>query len=525
MSVYPSDFGIEHMAKEALTGPTGIWKKTTKKADSDEDSSSSSDEDDEHNHALSDDSDSNSDADDVSISEDEQSPSDVESDDNVSVEDFANENHRHNNKRTSKKKENGVDEVALRAYELQKLRYYFAVATCDSVATANGIYDQLDGMEFEHSSMTFDLRFVPDDVSFEERKVRDVCGRISTAYKPPEFIVNALQQTSVECTWDTGEKNREKLTHISQWRQLQESDFSQYIASDSSGDEDSEDEDAKKKVAMLRKSLLGDCADSDSDAEEDVRPCGVAVPKKVRSSKKTTDDPFNDPFFMDANDDDGENDEEDYDPFGEEPTKSITSKTSNQGKASKKDHKRKNAEEEGDMVYDYMSTVKDPQEGSKKKAKKERKAAQDAIDQDKAAHISGLLSEEGVTMDKGGRKSKKKRSKKEREQHKKEEKEGEEGFTMDLQDARFASVLGGDDAKYAIDPTSSEFKESKGIRDIFDEQQRRRKKSQKDKKSSVDNTSPPSNASSGPSTVVSGKGAADSLMNKVKNKFKNIPKH
>jgi hypothetical protein len=60
--------------------------------------------------------------------------------------------------------ENGFDVVALRAYELSKLRYYFAVAECDSVETADALYQQLDGVEFGHSSMVFDLRFVPDDI-------------------------------------------------------------------------------------------------------------------------------------------------------------------------------------------------------------------------------------------------------------------------------------------------------------------------------------------------------------------------
>lgn len=35
-----------------------------------------------------------------------------------------------------------VDQEKLRAYEVQKLRYYFAVAECDSVATAAALYEQ-----------------------------------------------------------------------------------------------------------------------------------------------------------------------------------------------------------------------------------------------------------------------------------------------------------------------------------------------------------------------------------------------
>jgi hypothetical protein len=101
--------------------------------------------------------------------------------------------------RRSTFEEEEMDNVALRTYELGKLRYYFAIAVLDSPRTAEALYSQLDGIEFEHSAMVFDMRFVPDDVSFSDRKPRDVCSAAGGAsYKPPDFVVKAL---TVSIVW------------------------------------------------------------------------------------------------------------------------------------------------------------------------------------------------------------------------------------------------------------------------------------------------------------------------------------
>ncbi|CAL9106208.1 unnamed protein product [Musa acuminata var. zebrina] len=103
-----------------------------------------------------------------------------------------------------------IDNEKLRNYELNKLRYCYAVVICDSSATASHIYKTLDGTELLKTSNVFDLRFIPDSMEFKHPP-RDVTTEAPTSYKEPAFQTRALQHSKVKLTWEEDEPERKKV--------------------------------------------------------------------------------------------------------------------------------------------------------------------------------------------------------------------------------------------------------------------------------------------------------------------------
>ncbi|KAL8709968.1 MAG: hypothetical protein Q9220_005419 [cf. Caloplaca sp. 1 TL-2023] len=128
----------------------------------------------------------------------------------------------------------------LRRYQLERLRYYYAVIHCSSSSVAKMIYDAVDGTEYLTTANFFDLRFIPDDVEFSQDKPRDECTRIPDGYRPNEFVTDALQHSKVKLTWDADDgtrKEAQKRAFTASRANIDENDLKAYLGSDSSEDE------------------------------------------------------------------------------------------------------------------------------------------------------------------------------------------------------------------------------------------------------------------------------------------------
>jgi len=328
---------------------------------------------------------------------------------------------------------------AVRKYQLQRTKYYFALAECDSAATASWLYDQLDGLETDGMGpVPLDLRFVPDDLVFPRAHTSEATEPPSKYQGPVVQNATSLQHSKVQCTWDEAptQRTRDLVKKRFKPGELKDMDLKAYLASSS---EDDESGGAETLRRLVRDG--DDFGDSDSDGKEEF------------GDMEAT-------FSLKATELEGE----------------ITEKIKNRGSDL---HQLDDSEKKG--TWDaYLEKRKKARKERKSKAKAERAAKRQGTKADTALPEDGskdavdleiLAGEEEDQQRDFNLRGPQRRAHAGMKRQKSLDAEG--SFKLDVDDPRIAKVFSSTD--FEIDPTNPQFRQSEGMQEVLRKKRHRKR--------------------------------------------------
>ncbi|KAK4494957.1 hypothetical protein PRZ48_014313 [Zasmidium cellare] len=455
VTIYPSEFGRERLEREEIEGPPReIFASTSSKKQQDDD-------------------------------EDDDSSDDDEKIKEQLLKEQANEGEEFNS-------------AALRQYQLERLRYYYAVMECDSKKTAKAIYDSMDGREYLTTSNFFDLRFVPDETSFDEDKPHDECNSLPNGYKPNDFRTEALTHSKVRLTWDDDDPARKEVQKRAFSRaEMDENDLQAYIGSD---DSDADSVSSRKSTAEDRKAKK-------KEAQRQKMREALGLSAEPTKTKKDQDDVTGDMQITFTSGLGGGKDGKsvfENEPQDEESTRARYIRKEKERKQKRKEKlKIRNGETEeksddeqqqagaedaeddpfNDPFFNDPELASKQEKAAKKaarKAKQDAKEAQDAEAESRRAELELLMAEEdgeGVRHFDMRELEKAQKAAKRNKKGKKGKKAGVEAdekdeFQVETQDPRFKDLF--DSHEFAIDPTSKLYKGSEAMKQVVEEGRKRK---------------------------------------------------
>ncbi|KAK7187655.1 hypothetical protein DPSP01_004492 [Paraphaeosphaeria sporulosa] len=453
VTIYPSEFGLERMQREEIEGPPKeIFSAAVKDREQNIETvdhlegSDSEDEEQKKNDALNE----------------------------ADAEDF--------------------DSKALRTYQLDRLRYYYALISCSSPHVAKAIYDNLDGREYLSSANFFDLRFVPEEVEFDAEP-HEECEKLPNGYKPNEFVTDALSHSKVKLTWDADDTTRKEVQKRAFSRkEIDENELQAYLGTDSSSSEDEAEVDKAGKAASLRAALGLDATSKSS------QPKSKSSSKKDRDMKKPNAEmevTFTSGFAADG---------AKGSVFQNEPEETTLEKYVRKQKERKAKRKERGQAiregrdpdakpvSEGDAPAgaDEEDPWNDPFFGSdpeaekaleiksnkeKRAKKREEREKQEKADAEERANLELLMIDEKDSKVQHFDMNEVMKAEKAKKKGKKNKKAAKEvpadNFEMNTDDPRFAKLFESHD--FAIDPTNPRFKETSGMKKLLEEGRKKRK--------------------------------------------------
>ncbi|XP_030041096.2 ESF1 homolog [Manduca sexta] len=378
----------------------------------------------------------------------------------------------------------------LRRYQLNRLKYYYAVVECDSVATADKLYTECDGMEYESSATRLDMRFIPDDVTFDQAP-REECTKLPdlTKYRPRLFTTTALQQAKVELTWDATNPNRAEVIKSALDGKIDDLDLKDYLASSSeseeennSADEGTQQENDEDPIQKYKKILQDIETKEDKKSNKDMEmeiTWGLGVKDKAEElvKKKLTED------------------NTELTPF-EKLLKKRKEKKKQKKINKLKQEQGKSDESEGNMSDDDIPSdidMNDPyfaEEFNKPEFKKgkskgyiDNDIANENIDENeekRKAELELLLDDDDdgkahfslKKIQEAENDTKKSKRKKKLKEKMKEQKQATPDFEINLNDERFSALY--NSHLYNIDPSDPNYKKTKNMEKLIHEKLKRR---------------------------------------------------
>ena len=502
ISIYPSDFGRERMEREDLEGPPKDIFNLDKSDIGGVDTSSSEGR-----------------SEDVDEREEE-------------------EKIRRSLLREDKGEE--FNSTKLRRYQLERLRYYFAVLVCSSTPVAQALYDAVDGTEYLTTANFFDLRFIPGDVDFSADKARDECERIPDGYKPNEFITDALQHSKVRLTWDADDGTRKEIQKRAfggSRADIDENDLKAYIGSDDSDDEipetaivDATSVDQTQRNTNEAAIVSAAPASSTKDTERQRMRALLGLdsnPDSKAVTRKGTNGPVGDmqitfsSSLLSANegsvfDNDPERDETTVEKYvrkekerrnrRKEKIKSSRnsgdSRVAMNGDMGKTRSTEPGATEPGatdlgfsDPFFTAPSRIHTPLKAQKRAERRADRTTASTDDVEQREKLELLVRDENTAggggihhfdttlLAKGEKLAAKKGVKNKRYRMSRTQKEAleakaQDDFQIDTKDTRFSAVF--EKSEYAIDPSHKGFKDTEGMKALLEAGRKRRRQGRKD---------------------------------------------